>query len=114
MFHNRSAQRARRWIATAILLSLATATHAAAATTPLAATSWSGRAIQEPEPRQVKTGSRPAWPKGWSAGPVRFKTGYACSRRIAPRPGSSGTARWRAATVRDHAMGAGARVRATR
>ena len=80
MQHHISARRARRSITGLILALLVAAPHAAAATTPLAATGWHGRAIERPEPERVSTTPPPAWPAGWSAGRVRFGTGYDADR----------------------------------
>jgi DNA invertase Pin-like site-specific DNA recombinase len=80
MQHYISARRARRSITGLILALLVAAPHAAAATTPLAATGWHGRAIERPEPQRVATTPPPAWPAGWSAGGVRFGTGYHADR----------------------------------
>src|SRR5687767_5828237 len=63
------------------LLVMPVPTHAAARQPEaMASAGWQGRAIQNPRPglRVVDV----QWPKGWSAGPVGFRSGYT-------RPGGS-------------------------
>jgi DNA invertase Pin-like site-specific DNA recombinase len=80
MQHHGPAQRARRWMTGLILAPMVAAPTADAATAPLAAAGWHGRAIQRPEPPRSATATQPRWPKGWSAGTVRLYTGYASPR----------------------------------
>jgi peptidoglycan hydrolase-like protein with peptidoglycan-binding domain len=69
-------------MALALLALLAMPVPAGAAGKPhaMASAGWHGRAIQDPRPRPSLV--RAAWPEGWSAGPVGFRTGYV-------RPGGS-------------------------
>ncbi|MDA0173369.1 peptidoglycan-binding protein [Solirubrobacter taibaiensis] len=80
MFNRPAAPRARRWLTgVALAATLVAAPTAAAAPDP--ATSWHGRSIQRPEP--TRSVAQPAWPRGWSAGPVFSGTGsIRASRRV--------------------------------
>ena len=62
------------------LLVMPVPTHAAREPEAAASAGWHGRAIQNPRPRQLVTTTK--WPKGWSAGSVGPRSGYA-------RPGGS-------------------------
>ena len=63
------------------LLVMPVPTHAAARQPEaMASAGWHGRAIQNPRPRLRVVDVQ--WPKGWSAGPVGFRSGYT-------RPGGS-------------------------
>ncbi len=82
MFDCPTARPARKWIIGVALAAMVAAPAAAAARTPDPATSWRGRAIERPEPSRRVV--EPAWPRGWSAGPVATGTGYTArgSRRV--------------------------------
>jgi peptidoglycan hydrolase-like protein with peptidoglycan-binding domain/DNA invertase Pin-like site-specific DNA recombinase len=62
------------------LLVMPVPTHAARQPEAMASAGWHGRAIQNPRPRLRVVDVQ--WPKGWSAGPVGFRSGYT-------RPGGS-------------------------
>ena len=62
------------------LLVMPVPTHAARQPEATASAGWHGRAIQNPRPRLRVVDVQ--WPKGWSAGPVGFRSGYT-------RPGGS-------------------------
>ena len=62
------------------LLVMPVPTHAARQPEAMASAGWQGRAIQNPRPRLRVVDVQ--WPKGWSAGPVGFRSGYT-------RPGGS-------------------------
>ena len=63
------------------LLVMPVPTHAAARQPEaMASAGWQGRAIENPRPRLRVVDVQ--WPKGWSAGPVGFRSGYT-------RPGGS-------------------------
>jgi peptidoglycan hydrolase-like protein with peptidoglycan-binding domain len=62
------------------LLAMPAPARASAEPDAMASAGWHGRAIQDPRPRPRL--ERAAWPEGWSAGPVGYRTGYV-------RPGGS-------------------------
>src|SRR5690242_6040599 len=79
MFDRPAARRARTWLTAGAVAALTVTAPAAAAPDP--DTSWHGRAIERPEP--ARPAANPAWPSGWSAGPVGPGTGAVNgSRRV--------------------------------
>ena len=80
------------------LLVMPVPTHAARQPEAMASAGWQGRAIQNPRPRLRVVDVQ--WPKGWSAGPVGFRSGYT-------RPGGSRASPRSATTTREARLSTG-------